>query len=63
MKTSKFVPVWQIAEDTGIPSQYFYRWIREGKIGKDDYKIEEVSVKKLRIKKDLQIPKYTPRIK
>ncbi len=45
-----FIPIYQYATNNNISIQTAYRWIREGKIKKEDIKIEEVLVKRMRIK-------------
>lgn len=54
---SGFVPVYKFAQDKGISEQNIYRWIREGKIKEEDFYYEEVMVRRLRVKKDLEIKK------
>lgn len=46
----EFIPVYQYAKLKGIKKQNVYRWIREGKIKKEDIKIEEIMVKRIRIR-------------
>lgn len=56
MKTimNNFVPVYKYAQDNEVPKQTVYRWIREGKIRKEDIKIEEVVTKRIRINNNAQ---------
>jgi predicted site-specific integrase-resolvase len=53
MKDKKYIPVYEYARKRGVSSQKIYRWIREGKISAEDYKWEEITTKRLRIKSDL----------
>lgn len=51
---SKFIPIYQYAEDNKISVQNIYRWIREGKVKKEDIQIKEIVKKKLMIREDAQ---------
>lgn len=49
----KYIPVYEYAIKHGTSRQNVYRWIREGKVKKDDYKVEKVVVKRIKIREDL----------
>ena len=49
IKEKNFVPIWQFAKTHDKQVQTVYRWIREGKIAKEDFRIIEKVVKRLEI--------------
>lgn len=57
MNTTKYVPVHKFAKNKNTTTQNVYRWIREGKIDKQDIKIEDITVKRIRVREDLSLPK------
>ena len=46
----KYISVHKFAKIKKVSTQNVYRWVREGKFKGDDCKIEEVVVKRIRIK-------------
>lgn len=60
---NNFLPIYQFTKLKGIPKQVVYRWLREKKLKRGEYKLEKVFVKRLRIKKDAILPPYHPRKK
>ena len=55
-KDRHFVPIYTICKKHKISRQNVYRWIRENKISKDDFRVEEIVVKRIRIADDVKIP-------
>jgi hypothetical protein len=56
---SKFLPIWEYLKKNNIEEnqrQNIYRWIREGKIPKEFFSIEEKVVKRLMIRDDFKCP-------
>lgn len=49
---SEYIPVHQYAKEKGITTQTAYRWIREGKLPKESVKKEQVTVERIRVKKE-----------
>lgn len=54
---TNFIPIYKYAQKNNVSVQNLYRWIRESKIKKEDVKIVEVSVKRLKINENAVIPK------
>ena len=52
---TKYIPVYEYAQNKSTSKQNVYRWIREGKINKKDIKKEEVLLTRIRIKKDAKL--------
>lgn len=46
---ARYIPIYQYARKHGTSEQNVYRWIREGKFGKDEVIREKVEQVKLRI--------------
>lgn len=49
---NNFIPIYEYAELNGVKVQTVYRWLREGKMKKEDFRIEDVVVKRIRINKE-----------
>ena len=49
---NKYIPIYEYIAKNKTSKQNIYRWIREGKFKKDDIKVEEVVVKRIRIKEN-----------
>lgn len=49
---NKFIPIYAYSKLKGVPRQNIYRWIREGKIPKDKFKIVNVVVRRIKIRED-----------
>lgn len=46
MSENKYIPIWEFAEKYGVTKQTVYRWIREGKIPKENTIEQEVVITK-----------------
>lgn len=57
MSKNTWVRVYQYAKKHGVKSQSVYRWIREGKIDKDNWRQIEVVVSRKEISEDTPLPK------
>ncbi len=54
-KITNFVPIWEYCKEKNIQPQVVYRRIREGKMDENDYQFMEKVVKRLMIRKDIEI--------
>lgn len=52
--TNNFIPIHEFARKHKIARQNVYRWIREGRIPKEQYAVEEVVVKRIKISPDVR---------
>lgn len=52
---NKFVPIYKYCEDKKVSKQNVYRWIREGKIKKEDVRVDNISVTRIRINKNAKM--------
>lgn len=50
--TREYIPIYKYCEETKIPKQTVYRWIREGKLKEGEYKIIEKTVTRILIDKE-----------
>jgi len=48
---TKYIPIYEYAKQTGASKQNIYRWVRERKFDEDEVKVEEILVKRIKIKK------------
>lgn len=51
---TKFIPIYEYIIKHNTSEQNVYRWIRERKFAPDDIKVEEVVVKRIRIKENAE---------
>lgn len=49
---NEFIPIYQYAKEKGTGIQNVYRWIREHKFKSEDVKEEEVTIKRIRIRRE-----------
>lgn len=45
--TTKYIPIWEYCKKHNIPKQNVYRWIREGKLPKESFKMVEKTVRRI----------------
>ena len=52
---NKFISVFEYAKSKNTSPQNVYRWIREGKLGEENVKLEIRQVERIRVKKDAEL--------
>ena len=49
---TRYIPIYEYIKKHNTSTQNVYRWIREKKFAEDDIKVEEVVVKRIKVKED-----------